>query len=103
MHFGAPAPLDVAGERFAALCDAAADRSLQVALEFPAFATIADLATAWDIVRLAHRPNADLIDLWHHRRGGNDDDALAAVDGNRVYSIQLSDAAALRSGRRSKL
>ncbi len=94
VHFGAPAPLDVAAERFSALCDAAAERGLQVALEFPAFATIADVATAWDVVRLADRPNAGiLIDLWHHRRGGNDDVALRAVDGRRVYSVQLSDAA----------
>ena len=76
------------------LCDAAADRGLQVALEFPAFATIADVATAWDVARLADRPNAGvLVDLWHHRRGGNDDEALRAVDGSRVYSVQLSDAA----------
>ena len=93
VHFGAPAPLDVAAECFAALCDAAAERGLQVALEFPAFATIADVATASDVARLADRPNGGiLIDLWHHRRGGNDDDALRRVDGSRVYSVQLSDA-----------
>lgn len=93
VHFGAPAPLDRAAERFAALCDAAAGRGLQVALEFPAFATIADVATAWDVACLADRPNAGvLVDLWHHRRGGNDDDALRAVDGSRVYSVQLADA-----------
>ena len=93
VHFGAPAALDLAAQRFAALCDAAADRGLQVALEFPAFATIADVATAWDVVRTADRPNAGvLVDLWHHRRGRNDDDALGAVVGSRVYSVQLSDA-----------
>ena len=85
VHFGAPAPVDLAAERFAVLCDAAADRDLQVALEFPAFATISDVATAWDVVRLADRPNAGiLVDLWHHRRGGNDEDALRAIDGSRV-------------------
>ena len=93
VHFGAPASLDVAAERFATLCDSAAGCGLQVALEFPAFATIADVATAWDVVCLADRPNAGiLIDLWHHRRGSNDDDALRAVDGSRVLSVQLSDA-----------
>ena len=94
VHFGAPAPAHVAADRFALLCDAAADRGLQVALEFPAFATIADVKTAWDVVRLADRPNAGiLLDLWHHRRGGNDDAALRAIDGHRVFSVQLSDAA----------
>ena len=64
-----------------------------MALEFPAFATIADVAAAWDVVRLADRPNAGvLVDLWHHRRGGNDDDALRSIDGAKVYSVQLSDA-----------
>ena len=94
VHFGAPAPLDRAAERFAALCDSAADRGLQVALEFPAFGTIADVATAWEVSRLADRPNAGvLVDLWHHRRGGNDDEALRMLDGSRIYSVQLSDAA----------
>ena len=77
VHFGVPAPIDLAAERFAALCDAALTRALRVALEFPAFATIADISTAWEVVRLADRPNAGIVlDLWHHRRGGNDDDAL---------------------------
>jgi sugar phosphate isomerase/epimerase len=93
VHFGAPAPVERAAERFSALCDAAAERGLTVALEFPAFATVSDVATAWDIVRLADRANGGiLVDTWHHRRGGNDDDALRAVDGAKVLSVQLSDA-----------
>ena len=48
--------------------------------------------TAWDVVHLADRSNAGtLVDLSHHRRGSNDDDALRAVNGSRVYSVQLSD------------
>jgi sugar phosphate isomerase/epimerase len=94
VHFGHPAPLDTAAERFAQLCDRAAERGLNVALEFPAFATIADVATAWGVVRVADRPNGGLlVDTWHHRRGGNDDQALEAVDGSRVLSVQLADAA----------
>ena len=99
VHFGAPAPIDRAAERFAALCDAAAGRDLRVALEFPAFATIADVSTAWAIAHLADRPNAGiLVDIWHHRRSVDDDSALHAVDGGRVYSVQLSDAAAAPIG-----
>ena len=93
VHFGEPAPLGVAAERFAQLSDRADERGLNVALEFPAFATIGDVATAWEVVRRADRPNGGLlVDTWHHRRGGNDDQALAAVDGSKVFSVQLSDA-----------
>jgi sugar phosphate isomerase/epimerase len=99
VHFGEPAPPEVAAERFVRLCDMAAERGLNVALEFPAFATISDVATAWEVVRLADRPNGGLlVDTWHHRRGGDDDDALAAVDGSKVFSVQLSDAAGPPAG-----
>ena len=95
VHFGAPAPEDVAVMRFGELCDAAADRGLDVALEFVAFATIADVASAWEIVRLADRPNGGLlVDTWHHRRSGVGDEALAAVDGTSVLSVQLADGSA---------
>ena len=95
VHFGAPAPVDVAVIRFGELCDAAADRSLDVAMEFVAFATIADVASAWDIVRLADRPNGGLlVDTWHHRRSGAGDEALAGVDGTKVLSVQLADGSA---------
>jgi sugar phosphate isomerase/epimerase len=101
VHFGAPAPPDVVASRFARLCDAAADRGLTVALEFPAFATIADVGAAWDVVKLADRPNGGiLVDTWHHRRGGNDDDALRTVDGAKVLSVELSDARRLAAGGR---
>ncbi len=94
VHFGAPAPIETAVQRFGLLCDDAASRDLDVALEFPAFATIADVRTAWDVVRLADRANGGiLVDTWHHRRGSNDDAALAQVDGARVLSVQLADAA----------
>jgi sugar phosphate isomerase/epimerase len=95
VHFGALAPADVAVMRFGELCDAAADRRLDVALEFVAFATIADVASAWEIVRLADHPNGGLlVDTWHHRRSGVGDEALAAVDGTRVLSVQLADGSA---------
>jgi sugar phosphate isomerase/epimerase len=94
-HFGPPATAEQAAGPFARLCDKAADAGLRVSLEFPAMATINDVATAWEIVRLADRPNAGiLLDVWHHRRSSNDDSALAAVPAERITSIQLSDGAA---------
>ena len=91
-HFGESAPAEVAAAAFASLCDRAAARGLQVALEFPAMATVADVRTAWDIVRLADRPNGGvLVDLWHHRRSVATDSDLAEVPAERILSIQLGD------------
>ena len=94
VHFGAPAPVEAAVERFAELCDRSADRGLAVALEFPAFATIHDVGTTAEIVRRADRRNGGMVfDTWHHRRGGNDGQALSAIDPRRVFSVQVADGA----------
>jgi sugar phosphate isomerase/epimerase len=99
VHFGAPAPLAEAAEAFGRICDRAADHGLRVALEFPAWATIGDVGSAWDVARESGRDNAGiLVDSWHHRRGGNDDAALQRVPGDRVFSVQISDAAATPVG-----
>ena len=95
VHFGPAAPLPRAADAFGRLCDRAAGHGLRVALEFPAWATIGDVASAWAVVRAAGRANGGLVvDNWHHRRGANDDDALRAVPAERIFSVQLSDAAA---------
>ena len=94
VHFGAPASVAAAAEQFAELCAQAADRGLTVALEYPAFATIHDLQTTAEIVRQAGRSNGGIVfDTWHHRRGGSDALALSNLDGERVFSVQLSDGA----------
>jgi sugar phosphate isomerase/epimerase len=92
-HFGSPRPTEEAAKGFAALCDRAAADRLAVALEFPAFATVSDVGEAWEIVRLAHRPNGGLlIDTWHYYRGGGDERSLRSVDADRIFGIQLADA-----------
>jgi sugar phosphate isomerase/epimerase len=99
VHFGTPRSLAEAADAFGRLCDRAADQGLRVALEFPAWATIGDVGRAWDVVRESGRDNAGLlVDFWHHRRGGNDDAALRRVPGNRIFSVQVSDAAATPVG-----
>jgi sugar phosphate isomerase/epimerase len=91
-HFGAPVPTEAAAGAFAALCDRAAAHRVQVALEAPAMATVADVRSAWGIVALADRPNGGLLlDNWHHRRSPATDDDLAGVPPGRVLSVQLSD------------
>jgi sugar phosphate isomerase/epimerase len=94
-HFGTPTTAEAAADAFGRLCDKAAEADLQVSLEFPAMATIRDVAMAWDVVRLADRPNGGiLVDIWHHRRSSNDDAALARVPPERITSLQLTDGAA---------
>lgn len=87
-------PLDLAAERFAAICDRAAEHGLLVALEFLPWSGIADAATAWEIVRTADRPNGGInLDVWHHYRGVADDPMLIAVPPDRYLCIAISDAA----------
>ncbi len=80
-------------EAFAALCDRAAQHGLLVHLEWLAWSKVPDLATAWELVRLADRPNGGLnIDTWHCARTGTTADELRALPGDRVLAIQLDDA-----------
>jgi sugar phosphate isomerase/epimerase len=82
-------------ERFAALCDRAADIGAEVQLEFMPFTAVKDLAAAWEVVGAADRPNGGLvIDTWHFFRSGSDIAVLADIPGDRVFSVQVSDAPA---------
>jgi sugar phosphate isomerase/epimerase len=85
-------PLEVVAERYATLCDRAAEHGLLVALEFLPWSGIPDAATAGAIARGAERPNAGVnADVWHHTRGSNDDAALRAI-ADRVFMVQVDDA-----------
>jgi sugar phosphate isomerase/epimerase len=86
-------PVDVIAERFAALCDRMATSGWRVQLEFVPMSSVKDVATAWEIVRLAGRPNGGvLVDSWHFFRGRADFEALASVPGDRIFAVQLNDA-----------
>jgi sugar phosphate isomerase/epimerase len=99
VHAGPPSPPEVAAEAFGRFCDRAATHGMQAALEYVAFATIADLASAWNVVALAGRPNGGLlVDLWHHRRSLSSDDSLRAIPADRIHSVQLSDGTATPVG-----
>jgi sugar phosphate isomerase/epimerase len=80
-------------EAFAALCDRAAPRGLLVHLEWLAWSRVPDVATAWEVVRLADRPNGGLnVDTWHCARTATTADELRALPADRVLAIQLDDA-----------
>jgi sugar phosphate isomerase/epimerase len=81
-------------ERFAALCDRAADCGLNVAIEFCAPSNIPDAGVATAILTEADRPNGGMcIDIWHHTRGANDLGLLAKIPSDKVFMIQLNDGA----------
>jgi sugar phosphate isomerase/epimerase len=87
--------VEEAAAAFAALCDRAADHGLLVHLEWLAWSRIPDLATAWDVVRLADRANGGLnVDAWHCARTGTTVEDLRAIPGERVLAVQLDDGPA---------
>jgi sugar phosphate isomerase/epimerase len=87
-------PVDQITEAFAGLCDRAGE-DLTVALEFMPYSGVPDLATAWQVLRDAGRPNAALIvDVWHWARAGMTAADLAAVPADKVVAVQLCDVLA---------
>lgn len=85
--------LGFVAERFAAICDRAAEHGLLVALEFLPWSGIPDAATAWAIVEEAARPNGGInLDVWHHFRGAADDRMLTAIPADRIVCVAISDA-----------
>jgi sugar phosphate isomerase/epimerase len=85
-------PLDVIAERFASVCDRAADHGLRVGLEFLPWTDTHDAEKAWRIADLAGRPNGGVVlDTWHHFRGGGTSDMIRAIPAERIVTIQISD------------
>jgi sugar phosphate isomerase/epimerase len=90
---GSMLPLDDVAERYAGICDRAAEHGLLAGIEFLPWSDIPDAATAWEIARRAGRSNGGvLIDTWHYFRGAADPAQLAAIPPEHVILIQLDDA-----------
>jgi sugar phosphate isomerase/epimerase len=88
-------PLDEVAGPFGAVCDRAAGFGAQVHLEFIPMTAIPDLASAWAIAQGADRPNGGILfDTWHFFRGDPDFDVLGRVPGERIFAVQIDDAAA---------
>jgi sugar phosphate isomerase/epimerase len=91
--FGNPVDTPAAAELFARLAERCAGYGLRIQLEFMPFSGIADLAKAWDIVRLANAPNGGLtFDTWHYFRGNANEALLRTIPGERVFQVQFADA-----------
>ena len=84
-----------AGEKFAALCDAAADVGLRLCVEFVPISNVPDAGVALRVVEEADRPNGGVtIDSWQHVRGAHNVDLLTAIPASRVGLIQINDGPA---------
>jgi sugar phosphate isomerase/epimerase len=92
-------PVELLAERFGEICDRAAAHGTRVAFEFLPWTAVPDLATAWEIVRRAARPNGGvLLDAWHYFRGRPDPALLRSIPGERITGVQLDDANAVMVG-----
>ncbi|MFT4010516.1 MAG: sugar phosphate isomerase/epimerase [Nocardioidaceae bacterium] len=86
-------PRELMVERFAAICDRAAEHGLLIAFEFLPWTRVPDLAAAQQVVELAGRPNGGIeLDSWHFYRGSASMDQLLTVPPELVVALQLDDA-----------
>lgn len=93
--FGAELDLDRAAEDLAGVCDRAREHGLLVSVEFLPWSGIPSAVVAWDLVQRCGRANAMvLVDTWHWYRADADLDGLRSIPGDRIGSVQLSDAPA---------
>lgn len=84
---------------FQRMCDRAAELNMRVQLEFMPFGSIPDIATGWEVVRRAGRENGGLVlDTYHYFRGYPDPTTLAHMPGDRIFTVQLSDATEFPQG-----
>jgi sugar phosphate isomerase/epimerase len=85
-------PLDIAIEMFGHVCDRAADHGVKVGLEFLPFTNVRTAADAMAIVGAADRVNGGVcVDIWHHRRGADDNAMIEAIPADKVMAIQIND------------
>jgi sugar phosphate isomerase/epimerase len=76
----------------AALSDRAAAHGLLVGIEFLPHTNIRTADEARALVEAANRPNAGYcVDIWHHKRGADDDSQLRSLPPERVFAVQMSD------------
>ena len=96
----ATATIDVAehsARQLGAVADVAARYGVRLAFEALAWGRfVSDYRDAWDIVRLADRPNLGVcLDSFHILSRGHALDAIDEIPGERILFLQLADAPAL--------
>jgi sugar phosphate isomerase/epimerase len=95
---GGPLTLRETAAAFAAVCDRAADHDLLAHIEYFPQSGVADLRTAYEIVRTAARRNGGvMVDSWHHLRGIDAGHLDPGIPGESILAVQLGDVAPLPS------
>lgn len=78
---------------FSAVCDRMSQIGAVAMLEFTPISAISTLRQGWEIVRSAGHPDGGLhFDTWHFDRSDADLSVLEAIPGDRIFSVQISDA-----------
>ncbi len=89
---GADVSFAEAADAFAVLCDQAAEAGLLVHIEYFPWSGIADMATAYEVARLAGRPNGGvMMDVWHHVRGPDAGTVDLGVPAGAILAVQVGD------------
>jgi sugar phosphate isomerase/epimerase len=84
--------IDALADRFARVCDRAAEHGLRVGLETLPWTDIHDVGIAWEIASRSGRPNGGPVyDTWHLNRGGTTEEMIRRVPPEHVIAIQLND------------
>ncbi len=91
---------DLAAEQLHAVASRAAEHGIRVAYEALAWGRHVDTwQQSWDVVQRAGHPSLGLcLDSFHILARGGDVPAIADLDGDRVFYVQLSDAPTLDLG-----
>lgn len=94
-----PGTREQAAEALAGVAERAAAHGLRASIEFlPEMTNIGDAGQAWELARLSGHPDAGVcVDSWHHFRGANDLDLIAAIPPDRIFVVQLSDGPHVRT------
>ena len=93
-----PLEIAAAARRLREICERAAERALEIVIEFLPWSGIPTLETAWQIIESSGAANAGLlIDAWHWQRqpNGPQPDVLRGIPGDRIKIFQICDAAAV--------
>lgn len=95
LRTGPPVPRAELVAAFAALADDAAAHGLRVALEPLPMSDVRTIADGVEIVTAADRPAGGLtVDVWHAARGGTPYESLRTLPIDKVFVVELDDAAA---------
>lgn len=86
--------LDVAGMRasFLALCEVAAEFSIDVAIEFMPFSKVSTIDKVMAVTQGLHDNAGMVIDSWHVAYGGMEMSEIAKIPAPLIKGVELSDA-----------